>query len=72
MKEALSGADLVFLTAGMGGGTGTGAIAVAGEIAQSIGLVELLLLQREPLEQGLQALCLAGELLGCRRALLAN
>ena len=37
IKAALAGADLVFLTAGMGGGTGTGAIAVAAEVAQAIG-----------------------------------
>ena len=37
IKEALEGADLVFLTAGMGGGTGTGAIAVAAEVARSLG-----------------------------------
>lgn len=32
---------MVFLTAGMGGGTGTGAIAIAGEIAKSIGAVTI-------------------------------
>jgi cell division protein FtsZ len=37
IKEALEGADLVFLTAGMGGGTGTGAIPVAAEVARSLG-----------------------------------
>jgi cell division protein FtsZ len=37
LKAALAGADLVFLTAGMGGGTGTGAIAVAAEAAQAVG-----------------------------------
>jgi len=41
LKEALSGADMVFLTAGMGGGTGTGAIAVAGEVARSLGAVTI-------------------------------
>jgi cell division protein FtsZ len=35
LESAFLGADMVFLTAGMGGGTGTGAIAVAGEIAKS-------------------------------------
>lgn len=39
IENALRGADMVFLTAGMGGGTGTGAIAVAGEIARSLGAV---------------------------------
>jgi cell division protein FtsZ len=39
LAEALSGADMVFLTAGMGGGTGTGAIPVAAKVAKSIGAV---------------------------------
>jgi cell division protein FtsZ len=37
LKEALSGADLVFLTAGMGGGTGTGASPVVASIARELG-----------------------------------
>lgn len=37
IKEALEGADLVFLTAGMGGGTGTGSIPIAARVARSLG-----------------------------------
>ena len=37
IKEALKGADMVFVTAGMGGGTGTGAAPVVAEIAQELG-----------------------------------
>ena len=37
IEDALAGADMVFVTAGMGGGTGTGAAAVVAEIAQSLG-----------------------------------
>ena len=37
IEDALSGADMVFITAGMGGGTGTGAAAVVAEIAQALG-----------------------------------
>jgi cell division protein FtsZ len=37
LVEALEGADMVFITAGMGGGTGTGAAPVVAEIAKSIG-----------------------------------
>ena len=37
IARALDGADMVFLTAGMGGGTGTGAIPIAAEIASSQG-----------------------------------
>lgn len=37
LQEVLEGADMVFLTAGMGGGTGTGAIPVAAAISKQIG-----------------------------------
>jgi cell division protein FtsZ len=39
IKAALRGADMVFLTAGMGGGTGTGAIPVVAAVAQSLGIL---------------------------------
>ena len=41
IANSLTGADMVFLTAGMGGGTGTGAIPVAAEIARSVGAVTI-------------------------------
>ncbi|WP_377889341.1 cell division protein FtsZ [Alkalihalobacillus sp. R86527] len=37
IEEALRGADMVFVTAGMGGGTGTGAAPVIAEIAKELG-----------------------------------
>lgn len=37
IEEALTGADMVFITAGMGGGTGTGAAPVIAEVAKEIG-----------------------------------
>jgi cell division protein FtsZ len=39
LNYALQGADMVFLTAGMGGGTGTGSIAIAAQVARSVGAV---------------------------------
>lgn len=39
LEKALSGADMVFLTCGMGGGTGTGAIPIAANIAKAQGAV---------------------------------
>ncbi len=39
LNLALTGADMVFLTAGMGGGTGTGAISIAARVARSLGAV---------------------------------
>ena len=37
IEDALTGADMVFITCGMGGGTGTGAAPVVAEIAQALG-----------------------------------
>lgn len=37
IEDALTGADMVFITCGMGGGTGTGAAPVIAEIAQALG-----------------------------------
>ncbi|NLW45537.1 MAG: cell division protein FtsZ [Syntrophomonadaceae bacterium] len=37
IKKALQGADMVFITAGMGGGTGTGGAPVIAEIAKELG-----------------------------------
>lgn len=37
--EALQGNDMIFLTAGMGGGTGTGAMPVVAEIAKELGVL---------------------------------
>lgn len=39
IREALDGADMVFITAGMGGGTGTGAAPVIADVAKELGLL---------------------------------
>ena len=39
IKAALAGSDMVFITAGMGGGTGTGAAPVVAEIAKEMGIL---------------------------------
>jgi len=39
LNDALAGADMIFLTAGMGGGTGTGSIPVAARVARATGAV---------------------------------
>jgi cell division protein FtsZ len=41
VRRALEGADLVFITAGMGGGTGTGAAPMIGEIAREMGALAI-------------------------------
>src|SRR5262245_37444071 len=44
--EALKGADMVFITAGMGGGTGTGAAPVIASIAQDLGMLKVSVVTR--------------------------
>ncbi len=41
IREALNGADMVFITAGMGGGTGTGAAPIVAEISREIGALTI-------------------------------
>ncbi len=39
IREVLQGADMVFITAGMGGGTGTGAAPVVAQLAREMGIL---------------------------------
>ena len=39
LRESLEGADMVFITAGMGGGTGTGAAPIVAQIARELGIL---------------------------------
>src|SRR4029079_7322289 len=41
LKEALKGADMIFITAGEGGGTGTGAAPVVAELGRAIGALKV-------------------------------
>lgn len=41
IREYLSGADMVFVTAGMGGGTGTGAAPIIAELAKDVGALTI-------------------------------
>ena len=46
VKEALKGADMVFITAGMGGGTGTGAAPLIAQVARNIGALTVAVVTR--------------------------
>jgi cell division protein FtsZ len=46
IAEILSGADMVFITAGMGGGTGTGAAPVVAEVAREMGILTVAIVTR--------------------------
>ncbi len=60
IKVMLKGSDMVFITAGEGGGTGTGAAPVVAEIAKSLGALTIGVVSRpfafEGKKRGLQAL----------------
>jgi cell division protein FtsZ len=46
LKEALKGTDMVFITAGMGGGTGTGAAPVVAQVAKDSGALTVAVVTR--------------------------
>lgn len=46
IAEALEGADMVFITAGMGGGTGTGGAPVVAEVARELGILTVAVVTR--------------------------
>lgn len=46
IRDALRGAHMVFITAGMGGGTGTGAAPVVAEVAQELGILTVAVVTR--------------------------
>lgn len=52
IKEVLQGADMIFLTAGMGGGTGTGAIPVIAQIAKEMGILTVAVVTKPFLFEG--------------------
>ncbi len=57
--EALEGADIVFITAGMGGGTGTGAAPVIAEIAKEKGILTLAVVTKPFGFEGAQRMAIA-------------
>ena len=46
LEEVLKGADMVFITCGMGGGTGTGAAPIVAEIAKNLGALVVAIVTR--------------------------
>lgn len=65
IREILAGADMVFITAGMGGGTGTGAAPVFAEIAKELGILTVAVVTKPFAFEGKQRALAAEE--GVRR-----
>jgi cell division protein FtsZ len=61
MVEALKGADMIFIAAGMGGGTGTGAAPVIAEVAREVGALTVGVVTKPFSREGKQRLAKAEE-----------
>ena len=64
IQEALKGADLVFITSGMGGGTGSGASAVVADIARTLGALTIAVITKPFTFEGAQRSRIAEEAIG--------
>jgi cell division protein FtsZ len=61
IAQMLSGADMVFITAGMGGGTGTGAAPIVAEVARELGILTVAVVTRPFPFEGKKRLKIAEE-----------
>jgi len=61
IAEVLNGADMVFITAGMGGGTGTGAAPVVAEVAKELGILTVAVITKPFRFEGKKRMRLADE-----------
>jgi len=61
IHEVLEGADMVFITAGMGGGTGTGAAPVVAEVARELGVLTVAVVTKPFRFEGEKRLKLANQ-----------
>ena len=61
ISESLKGADMVFITAGMGGGTGTGGAPVVAEVARELGILTVAVVTRPFPFEGKKRLKIARE-----------
>jgi cell division protein FtsZ len=61
IAEGLSGADMVFITAGMGGGTGTGAAPIVAEVAKDMGILTVAVVTKPFLFEGKKRMKIAEE-----------
>jgi cell division protein FtsZ len=61
IRDILSGTDMVFLTAGMGGGTGTGAAPIFAEIAKELGILTVAVVTKPFIFEGRKRMMIAEE-----------
>ncbi|MGH8524578.1 MAG: cell division protein FtsZ, partial [Gammaproteobacteria bacterium] len=59
--DVLDGADMVFITAGMGGGTGTGAAPIAAQVAKEMGILTVAVVTKPFAFEGKKRAEMAGD-----------
>ncbi|MDH5621922.1 MAG: cell division protein FtsZ, partial [Gammaproteobacteria bacterium] len=57
--EAIEGADMLFITAGMGGGTGTGAAPIVAQVARELGILTVAIVTKPFLMEGNKRMMIA-------------
>jgi len=61
IHEAIEGADMLFITAGMGGGTGTGAAPIVAQVAKELGILTVAVVTKPFLMEGNKRMTIADE-----------
>jgi len=61
LADVLRGADMVFVTAGMGGGTGTGAAPIVADVARELGILTVAVVTRPFAFEGKKRMAIADE-----------
>ncbi|MCH7898712.1 MAG: cell division protein FtsZ, partial [Proteobacteria bacterium] len=59
IHEAIEGADMLFITAGMGGGTGTGAAPIVAQVAKELGILTVAVVTKPFLMEGNKRMAIA-------------
>jgi cell division protein FtsZ len=59
IHEAIEGADMLFITAGMGGGTGTGAAPIVAQVAKELGILTVAVVTKPFLMEGNKRMLIA-------------
>ena len=59
IQEVIEGADMLFITAGMGGGTGTGATPVVAQVAKELGILTVAVVTKPFIMEGAKRMAIA-------------
>jgi len=61
IHEVIEGADMLFITAGMGGGTGTGAAPIVAQVARELGILTVAVVTKPFLMEGTKRMAIANQ-----------